>query len=75
MCSMASKTSGRTPVHSMTTSGGRQASAIGPGVVGGAEVAHQIGLEPGRHLVEDVDLEAPLHAEQRGQQADRARPR
>ena len=41
-----------------------------PGVVAGAQVPHEVGLGTGGDLVEHVDLEAPLHGQQGGQQAD-----
>jgi hypothetical protein len=42
-------------------------------VIGGAELAHQLGLGSGGHDVEYMHFQVALRAEQRGEQADRSR--
>ena len=71
---MASKTSDATPVHSMTMSGCGTGVLDPARVVRGAQRVHEVGLGARRHLVEDVDVEPPLHPDQGGQQADGAGP-
>ena len=70
--SMTSKMSWPTPVHSIDDVGLDAGVGDRAVVVGGAQRGHQVGLEAVGDLVEHVDLETPLHAEQGGEQADRA---
>ena len=70
--SAASWTSETTPVHSTTMSGCSPRSATVPVWYVRAQLLDQRRLRTGRDPVEHVDLDAVLHADQRGQQPDGA---
>ena len=55
--------------HDVWRQPGRRYGAV---VVGSAYRCNKVGLHPRGHLVQDMDLQAPLCAEQCGEKADRA---
>ena len=70
--SIASKTSWPTPVHSSTMSGVKPVAVYVAVVVGRADRCNKLGFYTRGHLVENMDFQSTLCAEQGGEQADRA---